>query len=169
MTAQKFFIERTKALDTQAETWTDYKSYNTFKFLIGISPSGFIISLSYCYGGRTCDKCIWADSGFYDILERDDEIMADRGFQIIEHILLRFSHLGVPPGSRIKAQMPTDECKCTKDVANLRVHVERSVKLIKTYRILKYIFPITMLQHADHIVRTCAALCNLKSRLIQGE
>ena len=118
------FIERPKALDTQAETWSDYKSHNTFKFLIGISPTGFITFLSDCYGGRTSDKYICADSGFYDLLERDDEIMADRGFQIKEDLLLRICHLSVPPGARIKAQMTSEECKRTKDVANLRIHVE---------------------------------------------
>ena len=137
----------------------------TPKFLIGISPTGFITFLSDCYGGRTSDdEYICADSGFYDLLERDDEIMTDRGFLIKEHLLLRFRHLGVPPGARIKTQMTSEECKRTKDVANLRIHVERAIN-----RILKYTLPITMLQHADHIVRTCAALCNVKPRLIQAE
>jgi len=72
------FIERAKALDTQAATWSDYKSHNTFKFLIGISPTGFITFLSDCYGGRASDKFICADSEFYDCLEAYDEVMADR-------------------------------------------------------------------------------------------
>ena len=62
-------IERAKVLDAQAETWSDYKSHNTFKFLIGISPTGFITFISDCYVGRTSVKCICADSGFYDLLE----------------------------------------------------------------------------------------------------
>ena len=119
--------------------------------------------------GRTSDKYICGDSGFYDLLERDDEIMADRGFQIREDLLLRYCFLSVPPGARVKAQMTTSECKRTKDIANLRIHVERAINRIKTYRILKHTLPITMLQHADDIVRTCAALCNLKPLLIQKE
>ena len=35
-----------------AQTWSDYKSHNTIKFLIGITPTGFISFLSNCYGGR---------------------------------------------------------------------------------------------------------------------
>lgn len=163
------FIERPKSLELQAQTWSDYKSHNTIKFLIGISPAGFITFLSDCYGGRTSDKYICEDSGFFDALERDDEIMADRGFQIKEDLLLRFCSLSIPPGARIKAQMTTEECKRTKDVANLRIHIERAINRMKTFRILKYVLPITMLQHADHIVRTCAALCNLKPRLIQAK
>ena len=35
-------------------------------------------------------KFITDDSGFYDLLERDDEVLADRGFQIKEELMLRF-------------------------------------------------------------------------------
>ena len=153
---------------SQAVTWSDYKSHNTFKFLIGISPSGFITFVSDCYGGRASDRFICMDSGFFDLLERDDEIMADRGFQIKEDLLLRFCSLSIPPGARIKSQMTSSECKKTKDVANLRIHVERAINRLKTYRILKTTMPITVLHLADDIIRTCAALCNLKPHLIKS-
>ena len=162
----EIYIERPKSLDLQAQTWSDYKSHNTIKFLIGISPTGYITYLSDCYTGRSSDKYICSDSGFYNLLERGDEIMADRGFQIKEDLLLRYCNLSVPPGARVKAQMTTSECKRTKGIANLRIHVERAINRIKTFRIFKSVLPITMLHHADDIVRTCAALCNLKPPLI---
>ena len=162
----EIFIERPKSLINQASTWSDYKHHNTVKFLVGITPSGFISFLSDCYGGRSSDKFITGDSGFYDLLERDDEVMADRGFQIKEELMLRFCSLSVPPGARVKSQMTVSECKQTKDVANLRIHIERAINRIKFYRILKNVLPITMLHHMDDIVKTCAALCNLKPLLI---
>ena len=76
------FFERPKLLDGQAATWSDYKHHNTIKFLVGISSSGFITFLSSCYGGRASDKFITKDSGFYDLLEHDDVVMANRSFQI---------------------------------------------------------------------------------------
>ena len=91
--------------------------------------------------------------------------MADRGFEIKEELMLKFCSLTVPPGARVKAQMTTEECKKTKDVANLRIHVERAINRIKTYRLLKFILPITMMHNIDDIVKTCAALCNLKPLL----
>ena len=140
------FIGRPKAVDIQAATWNDYKKHNTVKFLIGISPTGFITILSDCYGRRASDQFICKDSGFYELLDPYDEIMVDRGFQIREELLLRFCTLTVPPGARLKSQMTSRECTKTKRVANLRIHVERA---------------ITMLHHCDAILRTCAALCNL--------
>lgn len=161
------FIERAKSLHNQAVTWSDYKHHNTVKVLIGIAPNGYITFLSKCYGGRASDKFITSDSGFYDLLERDDEVMADRGFQIKEELLLRYCSLSVPPGARVKSQMTASECKLTSNVANLRIHVERAINRIKTYRILKNVLPISMLHHMDDIVLSCAALCNLKPVLIR--
>ena len=165
----EIFIERPKSLTNQACTWSDFKHHNTIKFLIGISPTGFIIFLSDGYGGRASDKFIMKDSGFYSLLERNDEVMADRGFQIQEELLLHYCRLIVPPGARIKSQMTTSECKKTKHVANLRIHVERAINRIKCFRILNSTLPVTMLQHADDIVLSCSALCNLKPTLIRSK
>ena len=159
------FIERSKSLKTQAETWSDYKSHNTVKFLVGISPTGYITFLSSCYGGRASDRFVCQDSNFYDGLDLYDEVMADRGFQIHEELMMKFCKLTVPPGARVKSQMTTAEVKKTKEVANLRIHVERAINRIKTYRILKTVMPITMLHHCDDIIKVCGALCNLKPLL----
>ena len=81
--------------------------------------------------------------------------------------MLKFCTLSVPPGARVKAQMITAECKTTKDSANLRIPVECSINRIKTFRILKSILPITIWHNIDDIVKTCAALCNLKPLLFK--
>ena len=84
------FIERPKPFDCQAATQSDYKHYNTIKSLVGISHSGFNTFLRSCCSGRATDKFITKDSAFYDILELDDAVMADLGFQIQEDLLLYF-------------------------------------------------------------------------------
>ena len=43
------------------------------------------------------EKYITQDSGFCDALERGDQVMADRGFQIKEKLLLHLCSLEVPP------------------------------------------------------------------------
>ena len=79
--------------------------------MIGISPAGYITFLLDCYGGRASDKFITKDSGFYDLLDWGDEVMADRGFQIREELYQCFCTLSVPPGARLKKQMTEEECK----------------------------------------------------------
>ena len=63
--------------------------------------------------------------------------------------------------------MPRKEVEKTKEIANLRIHVERAINRIKNCQIFKGKLPITMMQHVDEIVLVCAALCNIKNVLIQ--
>ena len=83
--------------------WSEYKHRNTIRFLVGISPTGYITFLLDCYGGRATDRYIVKDSRFYDLLEREGIVMADRGFQIHEELSLRFCSLQVPLGARAKS------------------------------------------------------------------
>ena len=46
-------------------------------------------------------------------------------------------------------------------------HVEIAINPTKFFRIIKGTIPVTMIQHADDIILTCAALCNLKPKLIK--
>ena len=107
--SSEVFTEMPKSVDVQAATWSDYKSHNTVKFLIGISPAGYVTFLSDCYSVGSSDKLITADSDFYDCLDLYDEVMTDRVFQTKEELMLKFCSPSVPPGARVKAQMTTAE------------------------------------------------------------
>ena len=139
------FIERPKSLSSQVPTWSHYKNHNTFKFWVGFTPTGFILFLSSYYGGQVSDIFITRDSGFYDLLERDDEVMADRGFQSQEGLLLHFCRMFVPSDAKVKSQMTRSEVKKT----NLRIHGERAINRRKSFRVLKGTIPVTMIQHVD--------------------
>ena len=78
------FIERATLLSARSEMYSHYKSHNTAKFLVAISPTGAIIFISKCWDGRSSDKLITSKSGFLDHLIHGDLILADRGFDIIE-------------------------------------------------------------------------------------
>ena len=140
----------------QAATWLDYRHHNIFKFLVGITPTGFISFLSSCYVGRANDRFITRDSRFYDLLERNDEVMADTGFQIQEDLFLHFCRLVALPRARVKSQTTKSEVKKTKEVANLPTHFKRTINRIIFFRILKGIIIVTMIQHVDDIILTCS-------------
>ena len=63
---------------------------------------------------------ITKDSGFYNLFERDDVLMADCGFEIQEDLLLHFFNLQLPPVARSKSQMTKN--RGTKDKKNLQVY-----------------------------------------------
>ena len=94
--------------------------------------------------------------------------MTDRDFQIQKDLLLPFCRLIVPPGARMKIQKTKFDVKKTKEVANLRIHVERAINRRNFFRILKKgTSLVTIMQHVDDIILTCAALSNLKPKLIK--
>jgi hypothetical protein len=101
------FIERPRDLKLQSCTWSDYKQHNTMKYLIAITPDGLISFVSPSFGGRTTDRYIVQNSGFLDLIEHYDLILADRGFTIREDLLFRMATLEIPPASSGISQMST--------------------------------------------------------------
>ena len=131
------------------------------KVLNSCSPKfhdNFVLDL---YNGRCSDKCITLNSGFLDKLEAYDVIQADKGFNIQTDCEARLVTLHIPPGKRGLSQMPTALVNKTKRIANLRILVEQVIRRVKTFRILKYELPISMIPHGDRIVRVCCGICNM--------
>ena len=161
------FIERPRDLRTQARTWSDYKKHNTGKFLVAIAPNGMITFVSKVWGGRTSDVQITKESGFYNLLDPGDIVLADRGFTIKEDLLLRGAKLEIPPSSKGKEQQAPECVAKTKKIANARIHVERAIGRIKWFAILKETLPITLCPLLDDIVIVCAALSNFRNPLVE--
>ena len=65
------FTETPSGLDLAATLWSEYKHHYTFKVFVAITPNG---AISYVF--------IVRNSGFLNMIEPYDEIMADRGFKI---------------------------------------------------------------------------------------
>ena len=160
------FIQRPSNLTARAQTWSNYKHHNTLKFLIGITPTGAVSFVSKCWGGRVSDKELTQESAFLGMLEPTDQVLADRGFLIEEDIANSSAELIIPAFTRGKKQLSQRDVETTRRIAHVRIHVERAIGRIKNFKILKDIFPITLIKHANNIVTICAALTNLLPKLI---
>ena len=163
--ATEIFIEMPSSLRSQSETYSNYKHHNTAKGLIGIAPSGAVTFVSDLYAGRCSDKAITKDSGILEMLEENDSVMADKGFTI-EEDLPPATYLNIPPFLRDHASLTLEEEVATRQIASVRVHVERAIRRIKTFRILKTIFPISMSADLNKIWIICAYLTNFLPPLI---
>lgn len=156
----EIFIENPSEFRVQSSTYSSYKSHNTAKGLIGITPNGFISLVSDLAPGRISDKEITKDSGLYKMLDRGDSVMADRGFLIEDALSEVGVKLNIPPFMKGQSQLTVEDEKLTRDIAKLRIHVERVIRGVKEFRILKYIFPNSMSSKLDQIWKLCCILNN---------
>ena len=91
------YIERPTSLLARAQTYSNYKSHNTVKCLVAISPTGAVTFVSKCWGGSVSEKHFTAHSGCLDHFKYGDLVLADRGFDIAEDLALHGAARAIPP------------------------------------------------------------------------
>lgn len=154
------------SLQLKSLLYSDYKSHMTWKSLIGISPAGIVTFVSDLYPGSISDKQITKKCGIIDLCEEGDAIMADKGFLISDLTTPKGVELIIPPFKKKYKQFLPHEVETTKNIANLRIHVEREMERIKNFRIVQGTMPITMSSQATKIWKTCVRLTNLLPPLV---
>ena len=155
------FTETPSGLDLAATLWSEYKHHYIFKVLVAITPNGAISYVSSCYGGRASDIFIVRNSGFLNMIEPYDEVVADRGFKIREDLMMHMATLCIPPSCASSMQLLPCDVRETSNIANVRIYVEQAIGRLKVFLLLKNELPISLLPLADDIVRVCCSLCNL--------
>ncbi|XP_011859108.1 PREDICTED: uncharacterized protein LOC105556620 [Vollenhovia emeryi] len=163
-------IEKPSNALHQALTWSEYKKCNTIKYLICISPDGFIIFISGGYGGRVSDVELFEKSVIMSILPEKSALMADRGFKQIQCILHK-KHIELvrPPSVSTQQKSTKEEVLLTKRIASLRIHVERVIRRIREFSILE---PHATIDHytmpyIESVVKIAASLINLQEPVIK--
>lgn len=155
----------------QAQTWSQYKSSNTVKYLIGCTPNGFISFISKGYGGRISDKAFVAKSDLINVLKPNAVILADRGFKEIETQLnARNIKLLRPPSVYTGTKQTTREALQSKVIASLRVHIERVIRRVREYTLLKphSVVNYKYVPYLDEIVLIVCGLINLQGEIIKS-
>ena len=153
----EIFIEKPTSFRSQSATYSAYKNHNTAKGLLGISPAGYPTFVSELYAGRSSDKQITKDCGILNLLESGDQVMADRGFDI-ENEMPPGVGLNIPPFLDGAPQLSLQDEVKTRKIASLRVHVERTIQRIKSYKILSNVFPLKMSSDLNKIWVICSYL-----------
>ena len=171
----EIFIERPSNLKARAMTWSNYKHRNTAKVLLGIVPQGAIAFVSDTWGGRVSDKYLTEHSGMLSKLLPGDVVLADRGFDIAESVGMMQATLHLPAFTKGKSQLSALEVEETRTIANVRIHVERVIGMVKQkYPILQSTIPIDFVKKRvgedvpliDRIVRICCALTNICNAIV---
>jgi hypothetical protein len=92
----EFYIEKPSWPSSQRRTYSQYKSYNTVKLLVSLSPICHFNFVSKLFSGSISDKEIVRKSVFLDQIEPNDCIMADKGFNIQDLLVLCGARLIAP-------------------------------------------------------------------------
>lgn len=172
MILDAFEIEIEKPHDPkrQAQTWSQYKHCNTVKYLVGCTPNGFINFISKGYGGRISDKALVEKSNLIEVLPTGSVVMADRGFKELGSLFASRGIKLLKPPSVYAAKKPTkEEVMQTKIIASLRIHVERVIRRLREFRMLK---PHSTVNHKhvgylNYLVIIACGLNNLQHEIIK--
>ena len=160
------FIERRKNLTARSQTWSNYKHNNTAKYLIRITPTGAVIFLSAGWGGRVSDKQISIDSGFFKKISMGNCVLADRGFTFKEELAAVGATLKIPHFTKGKSQLSGKEVDTSRQLSNVRIHLERVIDQIKKFRMLQNIVPLTQIGLLDEIMVIFCAIINLNKSIV---
>lgn len=161
----EIFTEIPSSMKSQSQTWSEYKHHNTWKALVGISPTGCVTFVSKLWSGKVSDKEITLKSGILSLLEDGDNVMADRGFDI-QGILPAGVTLNIPPFKGRRDQLTPTETEETARIASVRIHVERAIGRIKNYHILDGVLPLTLYPISNQIFTVCCYLTNFLPLLV---
>ncbi len=149
--------------------YSHYKSRHTLKFLIGCAPSGEIMFISQTFGGRTTDTEATIKSGFVDLLESNDAVLADKGFPNIENdVNTKGGLLVMPPFKQKNRQFSTSENRQAYECAAVRVHVERCIARMKIFECLHFVRR-EQFRHIDDVLYVISYLCNMGNDLIKQD
>ena len=159
-------VQTPSSLLLQSQLYSSHKSNTTLKGLVGITPYGAVSFVSSLYTGAISDREITRCSGILDLLEDEDSIMADKGFDIEDLLLEKGVQLNIPPFLQSQAQFSSKDVQQTKTIASLRIHVERAIRRIKEYHFFDSDVLLIALGLINQIYTLTCLLTNFQDPLI---
>lgn len=139
----ELYTETPSSLVLQSQTYSTYKSHNTWKGLVGIAPNGALTFVSSLYSGSMSDQEITKMSGLLELLKPGDQIMADKGFILNELLENTGISIVTPDFLASDGQFTKEQVEHNQRIARLRVHVERHIKKVRECSIFKPNIPLS--------------------------
>lgn len=154
--------------DQQNNTFSKYKHYNTFKYLLGISCYGAVMFVSEGFEGSKSDKEIMKKCGLMDKLEKGDAVMCDRGFTIAAELLEIGVKTVIPPFDKSGKTFTPAELLYNNAISQARIYVEHAIGKMKEFRLVRYTIPLNMRGIMNDLVLVTAYLTNFSNRAIRS-
>ena len=139
--ATEFKFKSPSNFELNSFMFSNYKSTQRGKALVGISPHGGGILFCDIFPGSVSDSKTTEECGAVFLVERKHEIMSDRGFSIQELCGSRNITLNRPKQKENDQFMEVDVAT-NFDIAVARIHVERFIGRVRDWVILNSVWPI---------------------------
>ena len=161
----EFGCEMSTNYDQQGNTFSPYKHKNTYKALLGVTPTGFGSYVSDCFEGRISDRMITQKSDLLDFIKEGDVILADRGFNCDDLFAAKGARLIVPPHLSGKDKFTVEEESIATVIAKARIHVERFNQRVKVFKYVSDPIPLYKAPLISQAVFVCCMLANMSKML----
>lgn len=169
-------IQIPSSLVRQSQSYSNYKSTNTLKGLVGVDAKGGFLFVSQLYTGSISDKLIVHRSGLINLLQQKlsfgevlpgDAIMADKGFDIESDLKKLNLALNIPPFLGSDAQFEESDVIKTQTIARHRIHVERAIGKVRQFKIFSSPLPVAMLGCANQLWCVCCLISNFMDPILE--
>nr|XP_058945630.1 uncharacterized protein LOC131773704 [Pocillopora verrucosa] len=164
--ASEIKVQAPSSMVLNSNCYSSYKSHTTYKGNVVISPSGEIIHVSSLFEGSISDKELVKQSGLLNLLEPGDQIMADKGFTIEDLLKPIGCGVAMPAFLSSKGQFSKKELSTSKQIHNLRVHVERAIRRVKEFHYFDKVIPLTVAGSINQIWTVACLITNFQGPLL---
>jgi len=121
--------------------------------------------MSVLFQGSISDKEIVRQSGLLNLLEHGDQLMADKGFTIGDLLPTVGCSVAMPAFLSNKGQFSKNELLDSKQVHNLRVHVERAIRRVKEFHYFDHVISLTVAGSINQIWTVTCLITNFQGPL----
>ena len=165
----ELYIEKPSQVIQQSATWSEYKGHNTGKGFIALSPLMLPVFALDIYPGSKSDEEILSQSGILTFAQQGDRWLADKGF-IVQHILDNWGvRVETPAKLEGKKQFSVEEDIHNRKNSQVRVHVERGIRRVRVFRILRGNIPLRYSHLLSKLWKVCCWLTAFLPRLIRDD
>lgn len=160
----ELFSETPSSVEYHKQTHSNYKHNSTIKFLVEIYSSEAVTYISKAYPGKSSDKQITQESlDLIDSLITGQTVMVDRGFTIEEVLPWGVKLVNSSFKGASRQQLTANELSKSKVISRARVHVERCMRRIKSFNILRQELKLSQVDVYEQIFKTCAYIVNFQN------
>ena len=126
--------------------------------------------------GSISDNQIVVRSVFLELLNKNlqtgeikegDSVMADKGFEIQNHLSKLHLKLNTPPFLKNKVGFEEADVLKTQTIACHRIHVERAIGKVKRFRFFYSVIPVSFFGNINQIWTVCCLLSNMQNPVVQ--